>query len=324
MNNDINYAATGNEVLKARDTMMELVDSPDSAKISFLTEIHNRGETPAEIAGFAMALRELSSLNINYPELTDVVGTGGDGKNTVNVSTGVSILLASMGIKTAKHGNFGVTGHHGSADFMKYMNYNFKMDKNTIIENISRKNYVYILAPEYNKSFAKFSAARKQISFRTVFNILGPLTNPLNPARVVLGTYSEDLAELYAKVIKEEKKTGFIVHGSDGMDEISPSSKSTLYRVDGHLDKITIDPEKLIGHSINPEDISTTDSIKSFEMLLDGLSGKNKNVMEFIAINALPAVILNQKADSFEEAYDLSVDFIQGGKAIEKLKEVCR
>lgn len=322
--NNTGYAATNNEIIKARDSMIKLVDSPDEDKISFLTEIHNRGETPAEIAGYAMALRELSSLNLNYPELTDVVGTGGDGKNTVNVSTAVSILLASMGIKTAKHGNFGITGHHGSADFMKYMHYNFKMDKNTILENIANNNYVYILAPEYNKSFAKFAAARKQINFRTVFNILGPLTNPLNPARVVLGTYSEDLAKLYAQVIKEEGKKGFVVHGSDGMDEISPSSKSTLYRVDSHLEKTSIDPENITGRRINIEDISTTDSIKGFEMLLDGLSGKNKNVMEFIALNALPAVILNSKASGIEEAYDLSIDFIENGQAIEKLKEVCR
>ncbi len=322
--NNTGFATTNNGIIKARDIMKELVNSSDGEKISFLTDLHNRGETPAEIAGFAMALRELSSLNLNYPELTDVVGTGGDGKNTVNVSTGVSILLASMGIKTAKHGNFGITGHHGSADFMKYMNYNFKMDANMILENIEKKNYVYILAPEYNKSFAKFSSARKQISFRTVFNILGPLTNPLNPGRVVLGTYSEDLAKLYAQVINEEGKKGFIVHGSDGMDEISPSNKSTIYRVNNHLDKIAFDPENLIGHTINLEDISTADSARSFKMLLDGLSGKNKNVKEFIALNAVPAVILNDKAGSFEEAYDISINFIENGKAIEKLKEVCR
>ena len=98
------YTTRNSEIMTARDTMKKIIDRPDSEKIAFLTEIHNRGETPAEIAGFAMALREMSTIKVRYPKLTDVVGTGGDGKNTVNVSTGVSILLASMGIKTAKHG----------------------------------------------------------------------------------------------------------------------------------------------------------------------------------------------------------------------------
>ncbi len=318
------YTTRNSEVMAARDTMKKLIDSPDSEKIAFLTEIHNRGETPAEIAGFAMALREMSTINVRYPKLTDVVGTGGDGKNTVNVSTGVSILLASMGIKTAKHGNFGVTGHHGSADFMKYMDYNFKMDENTILNNISNKNYVYILAPEFNKSFAKFSSARRQLSFRTVFNILGPLTNPLNPELVVLGTYSEELAKLYSEVIMEEGKKGFIVHASDGMDELSPTVASTLYMVDGGVKKQTVDPENIIGRDIKLEDISTPDPVKSFEMLLSGLSGKNKDIAGFIALNAVPAVMLNGVRRNFEEAYGISMDYIESGKAIEKLKEVCQ
>ncbi|WP_337859787.1 anthranilate phosphoribosyltransferase [Ferroplasma sp.] len=322
--NDMNYTAVKRDVINARNTMYELIDKPDSDKIEFLTELHNRGESPQEIAGFAMALREMSKINLKLHGLTDIVGTGGDGKNTVNVSTGASILLASMGIKTAKHGNFGITGHHGSADFMKYMDYNFKMSENEILENIKRKRYVYILAPEYNSSFAKFLSARKQINFRTVFNILGPLTNPLNPDNVVLGTYSEDLANLYAQVIMEEGKKGFVVHGSDGMDEISLSSKSILYSVDKKIEKNIVDPEKITGGIVEIERISTEDSVKSFELLLSGLSGKNSYIKKFIAINAAPAVILNGMANSIEEAYDLSINYIENGKAIAKLREVCQ
>jgi anthranilate phosphoribosyltransferase len=321
--NNTDYTTLNNEVIRARDSIKNLVDRPDKEKIAFLTEIHDRGETPMEIAGFAMALREMSAIKLRYPGLTDIVGTGGDGKNTVNVSTAASILLASMGIKTAKHGNFGITGHHGSADFMKYINYSFKMDDKNILNNISIKNYVYILAPEYNKSFAKFSSARKQLSFRTVFNILGPLTNPLNPDKVVLGTYNDKLAQLYSNVILKEGKKGFVINSSDGMDEISPAAKSTLYSIDRNIKKIKLDPEKIIGHNIEICDISTADSEKSFEMLLAGLSGTDKNVEEFIAINASPAVIINGLANDMLEAYDLSMKYIDSGKAREKLKEVC-
>ncbi|WMT51424.1 MAG: anthranilate phosphoribosyltransferase [Ferroplasma sp.] len=318
------YTVANSTVMNAMESMKRLVDRPDREKVEFLTEIHKRGETPEEIAGFAMALRDMAEINVKYPGLTDVVGTGGDGKNTVNVSTAVSIVLASMGIKTAKHGNFGITGHHGSADFMKYTGYNFYMDENEIIRNLDSKNYVYILAPQYNKSFAKFASARKMISFRTVFNILGPLTNPLNPERVVLGTYSDDLADLYAHVILQEGKKGFIIHSSDGMDEISPNSENLLYYVNGKIEKTKIDPVNLTGHSTGIERISTVDPEKSFKMLLSGLSGENRDVEEFIGLNAVPAIMINGMANTAEEAFDLAVKSIESGIAIKKLKEVCK
>ena len=321
--NENQYSEANDAVIRARDAMKKLVDTSDREKIEFLTEIHNRGETPEEITGFAMALREMSDIHIRYPGLTDVVGTGGDGKNTVNVSTAVSILLASMGIKTAKHGNFGITGHHGSADFMKYINYNFQMNEEKIIDNLNRENYVYILAPQYNRSFAKFSHARKQMNFRTVFNILGPLTNPLNPDKVVLGAYNEELAGLYARVVLQDNKKGFVIHSSDGMDELSPYSENHLYFIDNKIEKMNVDPVKLIGHRTEVERISTVNPEKSFEMLLSGLSGNNREVKEFIALNAFPAVITNVLAETMEEAYDLAIKYIDAGVAVKKLKEVC-
>ena len=321
--NENQYSEANDAVIRARDAMKKLVDTSDREKIEFLTEIHNRGETPEEITGFAMALREMSDIHIRYPGLTDVVGTGGDGKNTVNVSTAVSILLASMGIKTAKHGNFGITGHHGSADFMKYINYNFQMNEEKIIDNLNRENYVYILAPQYNRSFAKFSHARKQMNFRTVFNILGPLTNPLNPDKVVLGAYNEELAGLYARVVLQDNKKGFVIHSSDGMDELSPYSENHLYFIDNKIEKMNVDPVKLIGHRTEVERISTVNPERSFEMLLSGLSGKNREVKEFIALNAFPAVITNGLAETMEEAYDLAIKYIDAGVAVKKLKEVC-
>ena len=321
---EIEYAVENQSVMRARDAMKTLVALPDSEKVKFLSELHDRGETPEEITGFAMALREMSDIHIKYPGLTDVVGTGGDGKNTVNVSTAVSILLASMGIKTAKHGNFGITGHHGSADFMKYAGYNFKMDEKEIVDRLNKENYVYILAPQYNKSFAKFSQARKQLSFRTVFNILGPLTNPLNPDKVVLGVYSCDLAGLYSKVVLHEGKKGFIIHSSDGMDELSPYSENHLYFINGKIEKMDIDPEKLTGHRTGIEKISTVDSEKSFKMLLAGLSGENRDVKEFIALNAFPAIMINGMASTVEDAYDLAIKYLDSGVALKKLREVCK
>ncbi len=306
----------------AKNAMIKIMDMHDDYKILFLTELHSRGETPEEITGFAEALRENSKIKFRYSNLTDIVGTGGDKKNTVNVSTASSILLSSMGVKVAKHGNFGITGKHGSADFMKYLNYNFNMTCNEIKHDLDKKNYVYLLAPQYNDNFKKFADARKKINSRTVFNILGPLTNPLNPGNVVLGSFSDEIAKLYSEVILRENKKGFIITSEDGMDEISPFSENSIYFVDKKIHKYTIDPHNIIDDKINLNDIATEDPVRSFEMALDGLKGINKKTEEFIAINAAPALILNGLSNDILTAYNMIIEHIDNKGVIPKLREV--
>ncbi len=307
---------------EAKNTMINIVDMPDSDKANFLTDLHNKGETAEEIAGFADALRSLSKLKIKYETLTDIVGTGGDRKNTINVSTSASIVLASMGIKIAKHGNFGITGSHGSADLMKFLGYNFRMPEYEIVKNLNEKNSVYILAPEYNDNFAKFSRVRKFLGFKTVFNILGPLTNPLNPDTVVLGAYDNNIAELYSNILIKDSKKGFVITSEDGMDELSPFSVNYIYQVDKGINKFRLDPRKLMEDSISIEDISSQDSKKSFEMAIDGMKGKNKKVSEFIALNAAPALVANDVYKNIPDAYFAVIEHINGGNVMNKIKEV--
>ncbi len=306
----------------AKNAMIKIMDMDDDVKIEFLTELHSRGETPDEIVGFAEALREKSKIKLKYSNLTDIVGTGGDKKNTINVSTASSILLSSMGIKIAKHGNFGITGKHGSADFMKYLNYNFNMTEEEIKYNIDKKNYVYILAPQYNDNFKKFANARKKINFRTVFNILGPLTNPLNPDHVVLGAFNDEIAKMYSEVILKENKRGFVITSEDGMDEISPFSKNYIYYINKKIHKCVLNPENIIDENIDLKDIATEDPKKSFEMALDGLKGINKKTEKFIAINAAPALILNGFSDDILTAYDKIIKHVDNRMVIPKLREV--
>ncbi len=319
---DLEFIYNNMSIEDAKNAMIKIIDMPDDVKISFLTELHSKGETPEEIAGFAEALRSKSKIKLRYNNLTDIVGTGGDKKNTINVSTAASILLSSMGVKIAKHGNFGITGKHGSADFMEYLNYNFKLNEEEIKCSLDKKNYVYILAPEYNDNFKKFANARKKINSETVFNILGPLTNPLNPDKVVLGSFNNKIAMLYSEVILKENKKGFIINSEDGMDEISPFSKNYIYYVDKKIHKCTLDPENIIDDKINLKDIATEDPVKSFEMAINGLKGINKKTEEFIAINAAPALILNGLSNDILTAYDIIIDHIDNKNVIPKLKEV--
>ncbi|MEM0140131.1 MAG: anthranilate phosphoribosyltransferase [Ferroplasma sp.] len=312
--NNFTCSNKGMDALEAKKLMESVIDLPDVRKIKFLSELHENPPTPEQIRGFAMALRESAAIKLYYPGLTDIVGTGGDGKNTVNVSTGSSILLASMGIKVAKHGNFGITGHHGSADFLKYLNYNFDMDQEAIINNLDKINYVFMLAPQYNKNFAKFAVARKSLPYRTIFNILGPLTNPLNPERVILGTYDDEIARIYADVILNEQKKGFVVHSADGLDELSPMEENHIYYIDGIIKKIKLDGRSIVDSKIELADISERDSIKSFEMLLAGLKGRNKKVMQFIALNAAPAILINELCSSIEEGYAMAMEHMEKGR----------
>lgn len=308
------YYSESNETLNAKKLMENMIDQTDEKKINFLKNLNENPPAAQQIAGFAMALRSKSKIKLKYNGLTDIVGTGGDGKNTVNVSTGAGLLLASMGIKIAKHGNFGITGHHGSADFMKYLNYKFDLTCDEIMNNLDKNNYVFLLAPQYNDNFAKFAKARKSLPFRTVFNVLGPITNPLDPDKLVLGSYSDEVARIYAGVLLTENKTGFSVHSCDGLDELSPMSKNKIYYVNGSIEEITVDGPAIVKESFSLEDISEKDNKKSFEMLLSGLNGKNRKIMKFIALNAAPSLVLNKSADSIEEGYIRCVEYIESGK----------
>ncbi len=307
---------------EAKNIMINIVDMPDSYKSNFLISLHNKGETAEEIAGFADAIRSLSKLKIKYGNLTDIVGTGGDKKNTINVSTAASIVLASMGLKVAKHGNFGITGNHGSADLMKFLGYNFHMPDDEIIKNLNEKGYVYILAPEYNENFAKFASVRKSLGFKTVFNILGPLTNPLNPECVVLGAYDNSIAELYSNILIKDSKRGFVITSEDGMDEMSPFSVNNIYHVDKSITNFKLDPKKFIEDDISIDDISSPDSKTSFEMTVGGMKGENKKVSEFIALNVAPALVANGIYKTIQDAYFGVIEHINEGKVMNKIKEV--
>lgn len=299
-----------------------LSGSTDREKADFLRELHIRGETGEEITTLAQILREHAGL-AKVSGVTDIVGTGGDGKNTINVSTAASLLVSSMGIKVAKHGNFGATSNKGSADFLKFIGYDFNMDQEELERRLKDVSFAFLLAPMHNSNFAKFAAPRKMLTFKTVFNYLGPLTNPADPDTMVLGVSDPAVGELYSDFLALNSKKGYVVHSLDGMDELSPYTLSTLTRIAGKTaEQEEFDPISLLGEKIPLERISAINPEDSFRLTVAGLSGKDEGASKFIALNAALSLVVNGKSETIDEAYHEALGVLKTGYAMEHVGRI--
>ncbi len=299
-----------------------LESSADEEKAEFLKLLHDRGETPEEVTYLAARLREKAKLKA-VSGVADIVGTGGDGMNTINVSTAASLILSSLGVKIAKHGNFGATSNKGSADFLKFLGYNFEMDQVELARRLNEVSFSFILAPMFNDNFAKFAKARKMLPHKTVFNYLGPLTNPANPSVMMLGVTDGLIGDLYTNYLLLNSKTGCVVYSDDGMDEISPSSSSNITLVrKGSREDIRFQPGEVLKEKIRIDEISRIDAAESFSLTLQGLSGKSRPVAEFISLNAAMALFVNERFSTPQEAFDESMKLLENGYVMEHVERV--
>lgn len=311
----------------ARDDAQELMDllisdsATDIERASFLTGQFFKGSTPEEIIGFSQSLRSHSTAG-NIPGLTDIVGTGGDGKNTLNVSTAASIVSSAMGVRIAKHGNTGFTSRHGSADFMKYLGYDFDRAMRNPGEVLQESGFLYVFAPRFNSSFSVFSGIRKRIGHKTVFNIMGPITNPFDPERIVIGTADYDTAVSLAHVIHGRGLKGYVFHSSDGLDEISPAAETYGFSVNGSVREITVRPEEVTGRRIDLSRVTTADPVECFRRTLNGLLGKDDDASVFIALNTAPALVLNNRAQSLRDGYRVAMDAIRSGRVARHISSI--
>ena len=296
-------------------------DVNDSERAAFLSAIHVRGEDLNEISGFSKGLRKLASVG-EYPGCTDIVGTGGDMKGTINVSTAASLVCSSLGIVMGKHGNRSITGKSGGADFMEKAGYRFARNEDEIRSDLESRKFVFILASHYNEAFKKFSTVRKKLGHRTIFNLMGPLTNPLNPGRIVIGCTEPQVMDIFSNVIRIQNRKGIIVMGNDGMDEISFSGKSKLSFVDQGIKRKEIEASGITEGRIEEDEVTGQNKDEIFVKTLGGLSGRNESAAKFIALNAAPCLILNGISGDMKEAYGTAYRSIKNGMAVEKLNEI--
>ncbi len=290
---------------------------------NFLTLLSLKGEVSSEIAGGVYVLREKSK-RVNIDECIDTCGTGGDGMNTLNISTASALLLASIGIKVAKHGNKAVSSKCGSGDVLEALNININLEPNIVEDQINKLNFGFMFAPNYHSTMKFVGPTRKKIGKRTIFNMIGPLSNPALVTRQVIGVFDKSLLNIFAEALKNLGiKFAWIVNSEDGLDEISPYEKTNVVQLNkGEISNITIDPKELNIQANNIKDLIGNDSKFNADRMIDIFKGEDNDFSKAVCLNAAAGLIVSEKYNDFKTAYNFTREFIKSGKAFEHLKKI--
>ena len=313
---------TTKEAAAAMDIIMSGKATP--AQIgSYLTALRMKGETIEEITGCAKSMREKCLQLIGKGDLIDIVGTGGDCTNTFNVSTVSSFVVAAGGVKVAKHGNRSVSSKCGSADVLEALGVKLDITKQQNEAVLEKTGMCFMFAPVYHSAMKHVAAVRKELGIRTIFNILGPLANPAYANFQVMGVYSDQLVAPMAQVLSNlGVKRAMVVHGNDGVDEVSICGKTKVCEVrDGKLKDYIIDPEELGLSIAQPEAIKGGMVEENKEIALSILKGEKGAKRDMVLINSGVALYTALGNKSLKECIQIAADLIDSGKALAKMQE---
>lgn len=289
----------------------------------FLIALNRKGYAVDELVGAAEFMREKSpKLNINCQDNIDTCGTGGTGLHVFNCSSAAGIVVASLGHQVTKHGNKGISSKSGSADFFVYQGANIQHDKEKIGEILGESNFVFLFAPLLHPAMKFVMEARQSIPEKTIFNLLGPLTNPLSPVSQVIGLFSEKYLELYAMAAS---RLGIgkvaIVHGKDGCDEVSVFAKTQIVETqNGATKSWSFDPKDFEIIHKDFHQVQVKNPAESSHLILEAFNGKNTPASDMIAINAALAMYITRPI-SLEEAFVESKQAMKDGSALATLKK---
>ena len=289
----------------------------------FLTLLSDKGEVSDEIAGGVYVLREKSK-RVKVTDCIDTCGTGGDGMNTLNISTASALLLASMGTKVAKHGNKAVSSKCGSGDVLEALKVRINLEPNDIEKEINDNNFGFMFAPNYHSAMRFVGPVRKKIGKRTIFNMIGPLSNPALVDRQVVGVFDKKLLKIFAEGLKNLNiKFAWIVNSEDGLDEISPYAKTNVIQLrNGEISEIIIDPLELNINADKFENLIGDDAIYNASKMIEIFKGKDNDFSKAVCLNAAAGLIVNEKYSEFLEAYNYSREFILSGKPYIHLEKI--
>ena len=295
----------------------------DNEIFNFLTLLSAKGEVSEEIAGGVYVLRKKSK-RVNVKDCIDTCGTGGDGMNTLNISTASALLLASMGVKVAKHGNKAVSSKCGSGDVLEALNIKINLEPKEIEEQINENNFGFMFAPNYHSAMRFVGPTRKKIGKRTIFNMIGPLSSPALVERQVIGVYHKDLLKIFADALNDlDIKFAWIVNSEDGLDEISPYAKTNVVQLKyGKISEITIDPKKLNIEANKFEDILGDDAQFNSSKMIDIFKGEDNDFSKAVSLNAAAGLIVAEKHSLFNNAYEDARKHILSGKIYKNLKKM--
>ena len=311
-----------NESKNAFEILMNGKASDDEI-FDFLTLLSSKGESSDEIAGGVFVLRDKSK-RVNVNDCIDTCGTGGDGMNTLNISTASALLLSSMGIKVAKHGNKAVSSKCGSGDVLEALNIKIDLEPKNIEEQIEKNNFGFMFAPNYHSAMRFVGPTRKKIGKRTIFNMIGPLSSPALVNRQVIGVFDKKLLKIFANALNNlDIKFAWIVNSEDGLDEISPYSKTNVVQLkDGKISEILIDPIKLNIGANKFEDLLGDDAKFNANKMLDIFKGEDNDFSKAVCLNAAAGLIVSEKHTIFIDAYNEARTHILSGKTYNDLKEI--
>ncbi|MBP1164883.1 anthranilate phosphoribosyltransferase [Chryseobacterium sp. PvR013] len=303
---------------EAKAMMIEIAQNKFNAAevTAFISVFLMRNITLKELEGFREALLQMAvPVNIDAPDAIDIVGTGGDGKDTINISTLASFVVAGAEQKVTKHGNYGASTITGSSNVLEELGYQFKNTSEQLNEDLERANICFLHAPYFHPALQSVGLLRKSLGLRTFFNLLGPLVNPAKPKYSMIGVYNLEIARIYQYLLQKEEREFILVHGLDGYDEISLTDDSKIITKNGEE---IYSAEDLGFHPVTLEDIkagsSTQETAKIFMNILEGKGTEQQNSV--ILANASVALYNTHKFGTYEDCLLLAKESLQSGKAL--------
>jgi len=320
---------------EARGVMSEVLSGQctDAQIAALLVALHMKGETVEEIVGFAEAIRAAAAplavsgnttIDVSDTErdaLVDTCGTGGDASGTFNISTATALVAAGAGVRVAKHGNRSVTSKCGSADVMEALGVNINLPPSRMAECLKEVGIAFLFAPAMHSAMKYVQPARRELRLRTVFNLLGPLTNPAQASAQVVGVYSEDLVEKLAEALSMlGLRRALVVHGSDGLDEVTITGTTRIAEVrDSQVHTYEVTPEEFGLTRAPVEEIGGGDARENAEIIRAVLGGETSARRDIVLMNAAAALVAAGKADHLRDALPLATQSIDSGAAKARL-----
>lgn len=313
--NEVEMMQVMSEVMGGRATPAQIA--------SFITALRMKGETVEEVTGAARIMRQKATrIDARSTIIVDPVGTGGDEMNSFNISTTTAFVVAAAGITVAKHGNRAVSSGCGSADCLEALGVNISAEPEIVEECIQQIGIGFLFAPRLHGAMKYAIGPRKEIAIRTIFNMLGPLTNPAGATAQLIGVYDPTLTEMFAGVLKNlGTKRAFVVHGSDGLDEATVTGETRVTELkDDLISTYNLDPIDIFGETYRDEELIGGDPSINAQITKDVLSGKDGARRKIVLLNAALAIMAGEKAANIKEGITIAEECIDSGAAIKKLQ----
>ncbi len=326
--NFLNQIVSGNNLSRTQATeLMDLImdGGATPAQIAaVITALRMKGETVDEVAGAAASMRRHATfIDAGANTVVDTCGTGGDGRDTFNISTTTAFVAAGAGLCVAKHGNRAVSSKCGSADVLKELGVNIAAEPMIMEQCLQDHGIAFLFAPTMHPAMKHAIGPRRELGIRTIFNMLGPLTNPAGATGQVLGVFAPTLTEMFADALRQlGTRRALIVHGSDGLDEITIDGPTRVSELrDGQVKTYELSPEMALGEEPgDPEDMRGGDIADNARILLDVLEGKPGGARQVVLLNAAAAIVAGEKADTMQDGVKLARESIDSGAAKAKLE----